>query len=166
MINYRILCWPAFTMALSACSAGAAVPLNEVLNYGNCSGLSAGVREVTLDEVAKLRGMTMFGGEDAAPVDQQGMPKLIAISKGPQPTAGYALTLKDGRLEEDTLIIEVAWQEPAADAMTAQMVSHPCLVVGLPDPAPQKVVVMTSVGDTSDGETSKPEEIGRLTFTP
>ena len=156
MISCRALCLPAFSMALTACSAGAAVPLNEVLNYGNCAGLDAGVREVTLDEVARLRGMTMFGGDDAAPVDQQGMPKLIAISKGPQPTAGYAFVLKEGRWAEDTLTIEVEWKKPPADAMTAQMISHPCLVVGLPDPAPQSVVVTTSDN----------EEIGRLTFMP
>jgi hypothetical protein len=159
MIMRRVLCLPACSMFLTACAAGT-VPLNEVLNYGNCSGLEAGIREVTLDEVARLRGMTMFGGETeggaATPVDQQGMPKLVAISKGPQPSAGYAIVLKEGRMEDEALAIEVEWKEPPADAMTAQVISHPCLVVGLPDPAPQKVIVRTSNG----------EEIGRLTFTP
>ncbi len=145
----------AMNLTLGAC-AHDTVPLNVVLDYGNCSGLSAGVREVTLDEVAKIRGMTMFGGDDTKAVDQAGMPKLIAISRGEQPTAGYSLSLKEGRVQEQLLHVEVEWKIPATDAITAQMMSHPCLVLGLPDTAPSEVIVATTEG----------EEIGRLTLTP
>lgn len=144
---------PVTGIALSAC-AGDTVPLNEVLNYGNCSGLTAGVREVNLDEVAKIRGMIMFGADEATPVDQSGLPRMIAISRGEQPTAGYSLSLGEGRMEGEALHVQVEWRTPAADAVTAQMISHPCLVISLPDPVPAEVVVTTTHGD----------EIGRMTL--
>lgn len=154
-MNSRIL-FPALfaIITLSGCR-DESVQLTEVLNYGNCSGLSAGIRTVTLDEVAKLRGMTMFGGEfgggsapDAtAPVDQTGMPVLIAVSRGEQPSAGYSLSLRQGQMKDDTLQINVEWKAPSADAMTAQVITHPCLVVGLPDPAPAHVEVVTTAGE-------------------
>lgn len=159
-MNLRIaLLFPLITLGLGACARDT-VPLNEVLNYGNCSGLTAGVREVTLDEVASIRGMIMFGADESTPVDQSGMPRLIAISRGEQPTAGYSMTLGEdgkgeGRVEGAALHVQVEWKSPPADAVTAQMVSHPCLVISLPDPAPAEVVVTTT-----DGET-----IGRLSLT-
>ena len=143
----------ALSFGTAGC-AGETVALTEVLNYGRCTNLDAGVRVVTLEEVAEIRGMTLLGGPDAATAEPTDLPVLIAISRGEQPTTGYAMNLKESRLRVQTLEIIVDWESPPPDAMTAQMVTHPCLVLGLPRPTPAAVTVRTTGGDL----------IGRLDF--
>jgi hypothetical protein len=75
-------------------------------------------------------------------------PLLVAISRGQQPTPGYGLSLEAAHRSDATALVEVRWRTPAPDAVLAQVVTHPCLVVALPDAGFERVEARTVDGDT------------------
>ena len=134
MIHFRATCLAAMLALATACSSSRAVELHVVMARGNCQQAHEGVTRVTLPEVAKLRGTQMLGTDAPAPdAGQASAPFLIAIAAGQKPTAGYALSYENATLEQRTLLIEVHETAPAEGAMTAQVVTQPCLVLELPD---------------------------------
>jgi hypothetical protein len=52
---------------------------------------------------------------------------------GVHPTAGYSLSLAHthARLDHDVVTIPLTWHEPAQGAITAQVITQPCLIVAL-----------------------------------
>jgi len=134
------------SMAGSGCSS-ASVAVTEVLNEANCPGLEAGIQAVSLEDVAKLKGRRMIGS-NAPPPDTSGdAPRLIAISRGEQPTAGYGLELVSASTANgDAIEVIVNWREPPADTVVAQVITRPCLVLGLPDAATGPVSVSLDDG--------------------
>ncbi|HEY5764025.1 MAG TPA: protease complex subunit PrcB family protein, partial [Rhodocyclaceae bacterium] len=53
------------------------------------------------------------------------------VALGQRPTAGYGLELAStrGELRDRQLSIEISRQQPAADSMTAQVLTSPCLLI-------------------------------------
>ena len=140
--------WAGILLAIlgNGCST-ASVAVTEVLNQANCTTLEAGVHAVTLGDVAHLRGRRMIGSITTPPNTPGDDQRLIAISRGEQPTAGYALELISASTATgDEITVVVAWREPAADAVVAQVITHPCLVLGLPDAATGPVSVTLEDG--------------------
>ncbi len=134
----------------SGCST-ASVAVTEVLNDANCNtlhpGVHAGVHAVTLEDVARLKGRRMIGSITTPPNSSGDPQRLIAISRGEQPTAGYALELISASTATgDEIEIVVRFREPAADAVVAQMITQPCLILGLPDAATGPVSVTLDDG--------------------
>ena len=120
----------ASLVLLCACSSDRAVPIAEVLNHRNCQSVSAGVTSVTFDQIAAIRGSKLIGMTDDYEPEQSDL-ELVVISKGPQPTLGYAFQLTSVRSLGTTLVVELDWLEPPTDAVLAQVTTHPCLVVGI-----------------------------------
>ena len=56
---------------------------------------------------------------------------LVAVSRGQQPTPGYGFELLEGTLKGDAVTVRLGWNRPAADAVLAQVITHPCIVIGL-----------------------------------
>lgn len=73
--------------------------------------------------------------------------KLFSIDMGERPSAGYALALQRAIQAQGVLTIYVDWQEPSPNTMTAQVMTHPCLVVRLP-PDVEKIRVVDQTGRT------------------
>lgn len=151
----RMVTCALLALGITGCSA-ASIPVTEVLNHGHCSGLAAGVREANLDDVARFRGLRMLGNTSPPPDKETdnatAPPRLIAISRGEQPTAGYSLELLSAQTAgEGDIRIRLRWRTPSAQDMVAQMITHPCMVVGLPDDATGKVLVELEDG-TALGE--------------
>jgi hypothetical protein len=59
--------------------------------------------------------------------------RVFVISMGVHPTAGYSLSLAHthARLDHDVVTIPLTWHEPAQGAITAQVITQPCLIVAL-----------------------------------
>ncbi|UCD69074.1 MAG: protease complex subunit PrcB family protein, partial [Betaproteobacteria bacterium] len=60
---------------------------------------------------------------------------VIAVYMGRRPTAGYGLGLasRNAEVEErGVLTLVVSWIEPLADAVLAQVITSPCLLVSVP----------------------------------
>jgi len=121
-------------LAVSAggCRSGQ-VDATVLLNHGNCHGAREGLTEVSLADVARLRGSTLLGMTTAEPAaeDPAVTPLLIAVSRGPQPTPGYGFELKGVSVSDDIVTIVVDWSTPDPSAVLAQVITSPCLVVGL-----------------------------------
>lgn len=126
--------WPVpllIALSLSACEAHGPA-LTEVLNHNLCRTLQPGARLVQVHELPNIRGVRLL----TPPTEQaDGMPEtdadalLVATSKGPQGSAGYALTLLGGVQEAERVILDYAWQTPPPDSAQALMLTSPCSVV-------------------------------------
>lgn len=124
----RCLAWIGLLVASqAACSANAPLSAREVLKHSQCQGIAAGVNVVDADDLGKIRGGLLNGAEQAPPSPARG--RLFAISRGPQPTPGYGFELADASVRGHVATIRVEWLSPSADAVQAQVVTHPCLVV-------------------------------------
>ena len=131
-----LLGWVA---ALTGCANGSALSASTVLAYDQCQGLSPGLTRVDYQAVAGIRGSTllsMTGADGETAADDT---LLVAISRGQQPTPGYAMSLAGARRENGTAVIEVRWETPPVGAVLAQMLTHPCLVVGISEPDIRRV---------------------------
>jgi len=58
---------------------------------------------------------------------------LFLITQGSKPTAGYGfdVTAKMALLEKDTLRLPIRFSQPDKDKMQAQMLTSPCMVLGI-----------------------------------
>lgn len=138
----------------SGCAADASLQAETVLNHDQCQGLKPGVTRVDLPAVAAIRGSHLLStpgtnpaAADADP-DAESQMLMVAISRGQQPTAGYGWRLEGARVEGSTAVIDVHWATPAPDTMVAQVITHPCLVVGLPHVGLERVEVRDQAGDS------------------
>jgi PrcB C-terminal len=116
------------------------VSVMTVLDHGNCGTGETGVRLIDYPQLAQLRGARLLAmsGDDATARPVQ----LIAIMPGPYPTTGYALRLANPEPElADPLLLHVDLSKPPQGAVLAQVVTHPCLVVGIDDAAVHRVRV-------------------------
>jgi hypothetical protein len=124
----------ALLLLAGGCTQARTVEVITLMSHGHCQELAPGVHRVDLDTVARLRGSTMIGFEDDPSGSEEEELLLIAIALGQRPSAGYGLVLDGpGQLHERALTLRVAETRPSPDAMAAQVITHPCLVVGIPD---------------------------------
>ena len=120
------------TVLLGACASNGTLTATEVLNHQNCQAAEIGLRKVSFADVAKLRGSTllsMSAPDAAADPDEDVL--LFVLAKGHQPTPGYRFELKGARQAGQVVTIEFSWHTPAPDSVQAQVITFPCLVVGM-----------------------------------
>lgn len=136
---------------LCACTTDQGVPITEILNHRNCQSVAAGLSTVTFEQVAAIRGSKLIGMTNDIDTEQPEL-ALVVISKGPQPTPGYAFRLTAVRTIGTAAVIEVEWLEPPPDAVLAQVITHPCLVVGIESAGYETLTVSDQNGvlDTID----------------
>ena len=115
---------------LCACTTDQGLPIAEILNHRNCQSVAPGLSTVTFAQVAAIRGSKLIGMTSDVAAEQPDL-TLVVISKGPQPTPGYAFRLTSVQTIGTSAVIEVEWLEPPPDAVLAQVITHPCLVVGI-----------------------------------
>ena len=101
-----------------------------LLNHADCSIAKAGMQVVSYEDVARLRGSTLLS-MTSAPTSRQSDLILLAISNGRQPTPGYRFDLNGVFAAEGIATLELHWQVPADDSPQPQMITHPCIVIGL-----------------------------------
>ncbi len=152
MAATRILMTLAVCGLFAGCAASQPLGAVEVFAGSTCQRADEGLRQVTLEQVAALRGSRLLptpgdGSSDTQatlPDSADGM-TLIAISKGTQPTPGYGFRLQGASIASSIATVELDWQVPAPDAVLAQVTTHPCIVVGL-DPGDYDRVRAVEVG--------------------
>ncbi len=140
--------WVALLVAASVlgCSMGDTLATVEVLNHGNCQTLESGISVVSYADIAKIRGSKLI---DMTVLEQPSETPdllLLAVSNGEQPTPGYQFSLADAYLNRETAVIEIFWTEPEADAVLPQVMTHPCLVVGMETGSYRRVQVIDHTG--------------------
>jgi hypothetical protein len=73
---------------------------------------------------------------------------LWHVAIGQKSTAGYVVTVDRVERNDNTLTFVVDWQEPAAGAMTAQVITRPCVVLRLPPIDVKQARVVDRAGNT------------------
>jgi hypothetical protein len=119
----------------AGCADDSSIDATTVLDYNQCAGLEPGLTLVDYAAVAAIRGGKLLGitePDENATRPDQGDLVLVAISRGRQPTPGYGFTLDGAHRQDNAAVLTVRWESPEPGAMLAQVVSHPCLVVGVP----------------------------------
>jgi hypothetical protein len=103
-----------------------------VLASGLQCGKGKGVTIVELDSRQELdaRHSALMSGDLASAFNSE---RVFIISMGLHPTAGYSLSLAHARarLDHGVATIPLTWHEPAPGAITAQVITQPCLIVAL-----------------------------------
>lgn len=140
-------------IVLGACSTTQRVEVVTVLNQNNCVNTTAGITETSLEKVRTLRSSRLLAPPEDAPIKPENdLPTLEAtriyvVSKGQQPTPGYGFELEQAKLQGETLTINVHWRTPPRDAVLPQMLTHPCIVVGVPDTTATTLVATDQNGE-------------------
>ena len=140
-------------LLLGACSSAQLVETVTVLNHNNCVNVAAGITESSLAELRTLRRSRLLPPPDDAPLKpEDDLPDLettrvYVVSKGPQPTPGYGLELEQARLQGNTLTLAFNWQTPPDDAVLAQVLTHPCIAIGIPDTGADLLVAIDQNGE-------------------
>jgi PrcB C-terminal len=141
MMRIPILC----LLAASACARIESSHISVVMSHGNCQQIDAGASVVDYADLARLRGANLIGmteapvnapatADAAASADAEAVAPLtlIAVSLGTRPTPGYSMILLDGgTVQGEVLTARVGIEGPPTDAVLAQMVTHPCIVLGV-----------------------------------
>lgn len=126
---------------LIGCAQAHRVDVTTVLANDNCRTDEAGVRAIDYAALAAFQGTRLIGMTESVEAAQRPL-HLVAIA-GEFPTPGYSISLQDGaELAAGVLTIRIKTDRPPQDAMLAQVITHPCLVVGIADPAVGRVKVL------------------------
>jgi hypothetical protein len=70
---------------------------------------------------------------------------IVAIWMGKKPTAGYGLSLEkeSAEVKEDTVVVQANFKVPDANAMVAQVITRPCLLIKIPKGNYRKIAVVS-----------------------
>lgn len=131
------------------------IPVDVVYRGSQCPATEPGAS--VIDDAAAwaewraARPQSFFPAADGPDADVDfGAARVIVVSMGTRPTAGYALDVPAGtaRLHGDVLEIDADWREPAAGAVVAQMLTSPCIAIAVPRVSFGRVRVTSQDGDT------------------
>lgn len=155
MTHSALRCFAVFCviLPLGACSTAQLVETVTVLNERNCSNTVAGITERTLAELRRVRQSRLLAPPDDAPIEPaDDLPaleqtRIFVFSKGEQPTPGYAFELERSTLEGETLTVAFTWVTPASDAVLAQVLTHPCIAVGIPETKAKRLIAVDQSGE-------------------
>lgn len=152
MSNADLCGWrpPALALAvlLGGCAGEQSLNATTVLSYDQCQGIDSGLTRVDYAEVAGIRGSTLLDMSRPEPDADNDDLLLVAISRGRQPTPGYSFSLEDARRRDGTAVVSVGWRTPDSGAVLPQVLTHPCLVVGLPASGLERVEAVDTSGES------------------
>jgi hypothetical protein len=134
-------------MAAFGCTRTTDIEALEVLNYGQCTGVAAGLSLVDYADLPGIRGGALLTPADDAATGLDTSVALVAISRGPQPTPGYGFTLLAATSKGGIAELRVNWYQPPADAVMAQVITDPCLVVALPRANLERIEAIDQTGN-------------------
>ena len=136
-------------LLLTACASGGSVSesgvsVRQVTQSAQCGLTGPGIayvqneseREALLD----LNGQNMVtGAVRGVNLEQE---SIVIVTLGKKPTAGYSVGLADASANGETLTLSVQVSSPPADAITAQVITSPCVVLAVPADDWQQVRVL------------------------
>jgi len=111
-----------------------------------CGELEPGVRWI--ENLQQYQTLTGVAGAEHLLSEMQER-QLLLVSMGQRSSAGFYLALSESQaqLQDGVVHLSLAWHSPAPGQMTAQMITHPCLLVALPRHAYQGVKVYDQQGE-------------------
>jgi len=145
----------AINFWIGACAGGAetprALPMEVLYSSLQCGDVAGpAVRPIT--DMAALRAAIAPGlimdepGRKDVVLPPPGDATLLRVDMGERPTAGYALAVTRAERNARRLVLHVEWEEPAPEAIVAQVVTSPCVIIRLPPVTIDEVQVMDRSG--------------------
>ena len=121
-------CWP-----LGACLGEvpeSALPVRAVATAQHCAAES-GVSRIESEQALRAA----LGDAEVPDRPDFSRDLVLIVSMGQRMTAGYRVELASdtAQPEDGRHTIQVRMLEPSADAMTAQIITEPCLVIAMPN---------------------------------
>ena len=118
--------------ALAGCER-TPVSVSEVLNHTMCREVSKGISRISYAELPNIAGARLLTQENQPGAGLPAVPPddaiLIAVSNGPQPSAGYSFNLESTDATASTVNLNYRWQSPPPERLQAQVITSPCSVV-------------------------------------
>jgi hypothetical protein len=134
-------------MILSGCagasgraSAVIKVDAEVIFSSSNCGGFepSEGANWISDEKglasvMNRINGLKIGGNTISIPVVDFMREGVLLVRMGRKPTGGYGIELasKQADLQDQAAIVTVHWIEPAKDAILAQMITSPCIMIKL-----------------------------------
>lgn len=157
MRRARALAATAIALGASACAGGATAPsalpvgvVRSSLQCGDVSGPSVRL----ISDAAALRAAVALelnmdqSGRAGVELPAPGTATLLRVDMGERPSTGYALAVVRAEHSERRLVLHVDWREPPRDAIVAQVVTRPCVIIRLPPVVIEEVRVVDRSGRT------------------
>jgi hypothetical protein len=102
----------------------AVVPVLVLAQYQHCEFLTSGIRPLTQ--------ASQWQGREPLPSYWFQQYRIYAISFGRQPSLGYSVEVDTSAIQKgDTVLIDARLHSPSPDAMKAQIMTHPCTLIGM-----------------------------------
>ena len=123
--------------AEGGCRADREVPVQVVRAGAQCGGEGEGISARVIHSAEELRAAfpALLGVEPGQETAEPDLARelVLLVSAGRRPTAGHAVELArpTAPVKGNVAAVQVRLRAPAPEAMTAQVVTSPCLVVKL-----------------------------------
>jgi len=118
------------------CRGDREVPVRALGNGLQCGGPGEGVSARRLGTVDEVRAALAagLGAQPAMPALDLEKEVVVLVSAGQKPTAGYGIELAADKapVKDGAAGVRVVLKAPADGAVSAQLMTSPCLVVALP----------------------------------
>jgi hypothetical protein len=141
LYSRQILVIPTLVMSISACSSQQTVGFSVIKESKQCHIQSAGISQLLdkKDQEKATKALTGSSTSQARNTLEQlfdthiKTEHLYLVSQGKKPSAGYGfnVTGPTGSLSDNTLTLPISFTSPAPDSMVAQVITSPCLVLGI-----------------------------------
>jgi hypothetical protein len=100
------------------------VPVLVLAQYQHCEFLTSGISVV--------KQPSQWQGRELLPSHWFQQYRLYAISFGQQRSLGYSIEVdKQATLQGDTILVDAWLNSPSPDSMKAQIMTHPCVLIGM-----------------------------------
>lgn len=126
---------------ITACSSSQTIPFDVITQSNQCYQ-----QEAKITPLLTAKEQTNFLSRFSAfklPEDKEALSSafkqhaqtqhIFIVSLGSKPTSGYGFKILSnaGRLEHHTLSLPIALTSPDADSFSAQVMTSPCMVIGI-----------------------------------
>ena len=123
----------------------------EVTEFGRstlCGSQDDHPRVRLFQDISRFEAWREERGIEFAGFEQAGDDRIVVIEQGRRPTAGYQVAVsRVAELRGSELSLHVTMLSPRPGAMTAQMITSPCVVVGVPRVDIRKLRVIDQSGE-------------------
>lgn len=134
-------------LILSGCAGAAGrgsviikVEADVIFSSSNCEGLDQTAGAVWISDekrlasiINRINGLKIGGSAVPVPNVDFTHKGVLFVRMGRKPTSGYGIELasKQVDLQDQTATVTVRWTEPSRDAVLAQMITSPCIMIKL-----------------------------------
>ena len=160
--HYLVMVLAACFIAASGCSSAArsnrqsvALPVKVLYESDLCTGVDQDPKIMVIKSDEELLRGVLADDRTRIYSDQQlSVPidftsnQVVLVSMGQQRTGGFRISLDQAQavVAGEVARIKLKWTRPSADDMVAQVLTHPCILLSLPEGGYSRIAVFDQHG--------------------